>query len=42
MNGTRGWYYFEDGTVAWFHGLNNREKTAEIRRHGRIIRFIPD
>lgn len=37
----RGWYYFEDGTQAWFHGLSKREKDIEVLRHGRIIRFIP-
>lgn len=39
---TRGQYWFEDGTWCWFNGLSAREKENEIRKHGRIIRFIPD
>lgn len=39
---TMGWYYFADGTSAWFHGLSASEKKLEIYRHGAIIRFIPD
>lgn len=37
---TQGWYTFEDGYVAWFHGLSAREKANEIRKHGRIVKFI--
>lgn len=40
-NKTQGWYLFEDGTYVWFYGLSVREKTAEIRKHGKIVRFIP-
>lgn len=36
---TRGWYLFEDGAQIWFNGLSQREKQAEIRKHGRIVRF---
>ena len=39
---TRGWYYFEDGTCAWFNGLSAREKKNEIRKHGKIIHFIEE
>lgn len=39
---TMGWYTFEDGYVAWFHGLSTTEKAWEIKKHGRIILFIPD
>lgn len=38
-NATRGWYWFEDGTVAWFYGLAAWEKKVKIREHGRIVRF---
>lgn len=38
---SRGWYFFADGTSAWFNGLSAREKTNEVRRHGAIVRFIP-
>ena len=38
---TRGWYWFEDGTQAWFHGLSAREKANEIRQHGKIVKFLP-
>jgi len=37
---TRGWYWFEDGTQAWFNGLNARERAAQEREHGKIIRFV--
>lgn len=39
---TKGWYYFTDGTCAWFNGLSAREKANEIRKHGKIIQFISD
>lgn len=38
---SQGWYYFADGTQAWFHGLSAQEKTIEIRQHGAIIKFVP-
>lgn len=38
---TQGWYWFEDGSVAWFHGLSAREKANEIRQHGKIVKFLP-
>lgn len=38
---TQGWYYFEDGYVAWFYGLSAREKANEIRKHGKIVKFNP-
>ncbi len=37
---TRGWYYFEDGFTVWFNGLSIQEKRCEIRKHGKIIKFI--
>ncbi len=39
-NQTRGWYWFADGSQAWFNGLSAREKANEIRKHGAIIRFM--
>jgi hypothetical protein len=38
---TQGWYLFEDGTYAWYHGMSAQEKKIEIRKHGQIIRFQP-
>lgn len=38
---TQGWYTFEDGYVAWFHGLSGNEKKIEIIKHGQIIKFQP-
>jgi hypothetical protein len=38
---TRGWYYFEDGTVEWFLGLNRHEKANAVRKHGKVVRFVP-
>lgn len=40
-NNTRGWYYFEDGSVQWVNGFSTREKKIEIMKHGKIIKFIP-
>lgn len=37
---SQGWYYFADGTQAWYHGLSAQEKRNEVRKHGAIIRFI--
>lgn len=37
---TRGWYFFEDGTQAWFSGLSAREKAIEVRQHGKVVKFI--
>ena len=39
---TRGWYFFEDGTEVWFNGFSAREKANEVRKHGRVVRFIPN
>lgn len=41
-NSTRGTYIFEDGYTVWFHGLSAREKMIEVRKHGKVVRFIPD
>ena len=38
---TQGWYYFEDGTSAWFNGLSAQERGREVRQHGKIVRFVP-
>ena len=38
---TRGLYWFADGTQAWFNGLSAQEKAREIRKHGKIIKFVP-
>lgn len=38
---TQGWYTFEDGCMIWFHGLSAQEKKLEIKKHGKIIRFVP-
>jgi hypothetical protein len=38
---TQGWYYFADGSYAWFHGLSAQERKVEIRKHGAIVRFEP-
>lgn len=39
---TQGFYTFADGYYVWFRGLTAAEKKSEIRKHGAIIRFIPD
>lgn len=38
---TQGWYYFADGSYAWFYGLSAQERKVEIRKHGAIVRFEP-
>ena len=38
---TRGWYTFSDGYEVWFNGLSGTEKRNEIRKHGKIVKFIP-
>lgn len=38
---TRGWYWFADGTQAWYNGLSGVEKKNLIRQHGPIVRFDP-
>lgn len=38
---TQGTYYFADGSVIWFHGLSAQEKKVEIRKHGKIMKFVP-
>ena len=37
---TRGWYTFADGYEMWVFGLSATEKRNEIRKHGKIVRFI--
>lgn len=36
---TRGWYWFADGSMAWFNGLSKKEREIEVRKHGAIIKF---
>ena len=38
---TQGTYIFADGYTAWFYGLSATEKKIEIRKHGKIVKFIP-
>ena len=40
-NNTQGWYTFEDGTRAWFHGLNSQELKIEVHKHGKVVKFEP-
>lgn len=37
---TRGWYTYEDGFEHWVLGMSAAEKRNEIRKHGKIVRFI--
>lgn len=37
----QGIYYFADGTWVWCRGMSVRERNAEIRKHGQIVRFEP-
>ena len=39
---TQGWYYFADGTAQWVMGFAAQEKAREVRKHGKIIKFVPD
>ena len=38
---TQGYYLFEDGFYAWYHGMSAQEKKLEIWKHGKIIQFKP-
>ena len=38
---TRGWYTFEDGYSCWVNGFSAQEKRVEIRKHGKVVRFVP-
>ena len=38
---TQGFYYFEDGYNCWYHGMSASEKKWEIRKHGKIVKFVP-
>lgn len=40
-NNTRGTYIFEDGYTVWVNGMSARERSIEVRKHGKIVRFIP-
>jgi len=40
-NNTRGYYWFADGTTAWYNGLSTAEKRTLIKEHGPIVRFQP-
>ena len=37
---TRGWYTYEDGFGHWVLGMSAAEKRNEIRKHGKIVRFV--
>ena len=41
-NNRQGWYYFEDGYACWTRGFSSQERGAEVRKHGKVVRFIPD
>ena len=36
---SQGWYYFEDGYYAWYHGLSKTELKWEVMKHGKLVRF---
>ena len=37
---TQGYYYFEDGYYCWVHGMGKEDLAIEIRKHGRLIKFV--
>lgn len=37
---TMGTYYFEDGYIMWVPGLSANERAVEIRKHGKIVKFV--
>lgn len=40
-NNTQGYYWFTDGFMAWFHGLNTNERRREEAKHGKVVKFVP-
>ena len=36
------WYIFEDGHEEWCYGMSAQERRVLERRHGRIVRIIPE
>lgn len=34
------WYEFEDGTHGWVLGMSASEKRNEIRKHGKLVKWI--
>ena len=36
---TQGYYWFADGTRAWFNGLSRQEKAVEVSKHGKVVSF---
>lgn len=41
MKKTCGWYTFEDGYSAWYHGVSKAELMKEIKKHGKVVDFKP-
>jgi len=37
----QGTYIFTDGYEVWFYGLSAAELRNEVRKHGKVVRFIP-
>ena len=41
-NRTSGHYWFEDGYYCWVSGLSTQEKRVMVRKHGKIVKYIPE
>lgn len=37
----QGYYTYEDGYEHWVYGMSAIEKRNEIRKHGKIVKYIP-
>lgn len=40
MPQSQGWYYFEDEHCTWVYGMSKNELAYEIRKHGKLIKFV--
>lgn len=41
MSKTCGWYTYEDGYTHWVNGMSAAEQRNEVRKHGKVVRFVP-
>ena len=37
----QGTYTYEDGYTVWYYGLSFAELRDEIRKHGKVVSYIP-
>lgn len=37
----QGWYTYEDGYQHWVNGMSAAELRNEVRKHGKVVKYVP-